>query len=130
MYLKKTGASMSSSEANRTLRAPDVAMALHPCNATLTSIAAAAVEEGERLLNEGGAIPEEALRRLLSVSVRLYAALVEEAGEERQPTEPSVSTTDAVVAAVALLRAQNLNAFDAAVWFSRVARRQPGLGER
>ena len=121
---------MSSSEADRTLRARVVALALYPCEATLTSIAAAAVKEGERLLNEGDAVPEEALRQLLSVSVRLYAALVEEVGEERQPTDPSVSATDAVVAAVALLRAQNLNAFDAAVWFSRIAGKQPGPGER
>jgi hypothetical protein len=120
---------MSPSESDRTPSARDVAPELYPCNANLPSIAAAAVEEGERLLNEGDAIPEEALRQLLSVSIRLYAALVEDAGEQRQPTEPSVSATDAVVTAVALLRAQNLNAFDAAVWFSRVAGKQPGPGE-
>jgi hypothetical protein len=84
---------------------------------------AGALDAGERLLEQGGELPTDAIRRLLSLAVRLFAALVEETGDEGPPTDRSVSTTDAIVTAVALLRAHNLTAFETAVWFSRSAGR-------
>ncbi len=65
-------------------------------------------------------IPVPALRKLMTIAVRLYAAASERAERELVPVDSSVSTTEAVVAAVALLRSQNLTAFEAALWFARL----------
>jgi hypothetical protein len=118
------GASMSLSDP----RSAGEAFRHHPTGSsqsgsTFTLAVATTFDAAEQLLKQGGEIPEDAVRRLLSVAVRLYAALAEETGLEPLPTEPSVSATDAVVTAVALLRAQNLNAFETALWFARTARR-------
>ena len=69
----------------------------------------------------------------MSGAVKLYAAMVEEeeSGTEAVPViDGTVSTTEAMVVACALLRAQRLNPFDLAVWFSRTAtgRGRPGSG--
>ena len=58
---------------------------------------------------------------LLTESVRLYAAVVEETEREIPPIDGSISTTEAMVVACALLRAHRLNPFDLALWFSRTA---------
>lgn len=71
----------------------------------------------------GTPVPEMTVRRLVGITVRLYAATAERLGREFPPTDETVGTTEAVVAAVALLRSQNLNAFDAALWFSRTTPR-------
>jgi hypothetical protein len=55
----------------------------------------------------------------MTVAVRLYATAAERTGRELPPVDSSVSTTESVISAVALLRSQNLTAFDAALWFAR-----------
>jgi len=61
---------------------------------------------------------------LMSGAVKLYSAIAEEAepGAEIAPViDGTVSTTEAMVVACALLRAQHLNPFDLALWFQRTA---------
>ncbi|MGH9715755.1 MAG: hypothetical protein ACRD4R_03365 [Candidatus Acidiferrales bacterium] len=58
---------------------------------------------------------------LLTEAVRLYSAVVEETEREISPIDASISTTEAMVVACALLRAHRLNPFDLALWFSRTA---------
>lgn len=67
-------------------------------------------------------VPEDDLGKLMSGAVRLYAARVEES-EAKAPRviNETVSTTEAMVVACALLRAHHLNPFDLALWFSRTA---------
>lgn len=67
--------------------------------------------------------PSEAedLRKSVSEITRKYAAACEQTGSEIPPLEPSVSTTEALTLACALLRSQNLTPFDMALWFSRGA---------
>lgn len=62
--------------------------------------------------------PED-LRRLVTAAVQLYAAANEGGSEDTHPLEPGVATTDAVVLASALLKAEDLNPFDLALWFNR-----------
>lgn len=64
-------------------------------------------------------LPDPLIRTLMTFAVRAYAARVERTGTEFPPTTDEISTTEAVVTACALLRSQNLNAFDTALWFSR-----------
>ena len=66
----------------------------------------------------------DALRELISDATLAYARAVEECGEEFPPLRPDVSTTDAMTLACALVRSQNLNPFDLALWFSRHAGRE------
>jgi hypothetical protein len=82
--------------------------------------------EIERTIEAGEVadLPGEQLTNLMSGAVRLYAARVEdtEPGGATAPIiDATVSTTDAVVVATALLRAHHLNPFDLALWFSRTA---------
>ena len=77
----------------------------------------------ERTIQAGevAAVPQEDLMNLLSGTVKLYAAAVEEMESEIPPLDASVSTTEAMVVACALMRAHRLNPFDLALWYSRTA---------
>ena len=84
----------------------------------------------ERTIEAGelGELQAEELAHLMSGAVKLYAARIEEmaSGEEVIPIiDATVSPTEAIVVASALLRAHHLNPFDLALWFSRTADR-PG----
>jgi hypothetical protein len=69
---------------------------------------------------EPQAINDEMLRRVLTAAVRVYAAKVEEAGYEIAPfRENTITATETVVAACAMIRAADLNLFDVAMWFRR-----------
>lgn len=71
----------------------------------------------------------EDMAKLMSGAVKMYAARVEEAepgGETAPVIDETVSTTEAMVVACALLRAHHLNPFDLALWFSRTAPAQHG----
>jgi hypothetical protein len=60
---------------------------------------------------------------LLTEAVRVYAGVTEEIEREISPIDSSISTTEAMVVACALLRAHRLNPFDLALWFSRTRQR-------
>jgi hypothetical protein len=80
--------------------------------------------EGTIQAGELAEVRGEDLKRLMSGAVKLYAARVEETepGAETAPVvDDTVSTTEAMVVACALLRAHRLNPFDLALWFSRTA---------
>jgi len=82
--------------------------------------------EIERAVEAGGAgeVRGEDLTSLMSGTVKLYAARVEEMepGAEAIPViDGTVSTTEAIVVAAALLRAHHLNPFDLALWFARTS---------
>jgi hypothetical protein len=68
-------------------------------------------------------VPQHDVTALLTETVRLYAAVTEEIEREIPPIDASISTTEAMVVACALLRAHRLNPFDLALWFSRTVRR-------
>ena len=73
-------------------------------------------------------IDVDELRSLVSSITRLYAACSDRAGYEIRATDETVSPTDAVALACALIRAHNLNPFDLAIWYSRaVATERPGM---
>jgi hypothetical protein len=66
------------------------------------------------------AIPDTALRRVLTAAVKAYAAKAEAAGDEFAPFEDGqVTATETAVAACAMIRAAELNLFDIAMWFGR-----------
>jgi hypothetical protein len=77
-------------------------------------------EKVEQAIEDGRAerIPAEDVTKLLTGAVKLYAVAVEEGAREVAPIDRTVSTTEAVVVACALMRAHNLNPFDLALWFS------------
>jgi len=102
---------MSTSEQNPELQ--DLARAFHASVATT-------IESGQVARVAPGDVTA-----LLSEAVRLYAAVVEETEREIPPIDATISTTEAMVVACALLRAHRLNPFDLALWFSRTVRRQP-----
>ena len=69
-------------------------------------------------------VPPAGVTGLVSDAVKLYAAIVEDPapGAPAIPViDGTVSTTEAMVMACALLRAHHLNPFDLALWFSRTA---------
>jgi hypothetical protein len=66
-------------------------------------------------------VPRTDLTALVSGAVKLYATAVEETNQDVPVIDPTVSTTEAMVVACALLRAHHLNPFDLALWFSRTA---------
>lgn len=68
-------------------------------------------------------VPAADVMALLTEAVRLYAAVTEEIEREIPPIDATISTTEAMVVACALLRAHRLNPFDLALWFSRTAPR-------
>jgi hypothetical protein len=95
-------------------------------SAQLSALIGKISAEVERTIRAGelADVRGEDLQSLMSGAVRLYAARVEEAepGVETAPViDETVSTTEAMVVACALLRAHHLNPFDLALWFSRTA---------
>jgi hypothetical protein len=69
-------------------------------------------------------LPPAGVTNLVSDAVKLFATVVEDAapGADAVPViDGTVSTTEAMVVACALLRAHHLNPFDLALWFSRTA---------
>jgi hypothetical protein len=75
----------------------------------------------ERITQAGelGRIAHEDLTKLVTAAVKLYAAHAEEFEREVPAIDSTVSTTEAMVVACALLHAQHMNPFDLALWFSR-----------
>jgi hypothetical protein len=67
-------------------------------------------------------VSREDVTALVSGAVKLYATSAEEAESDVPVIDATVSTTEAMVVACALLRAHHLNPFDLALWFSRTAR--------
>ena len=85
-----------------------------------------ALRDLERALTRGEAhlVSDAVLQRLFVAAVKAYAAKVEKTGEEpRVFAEHSITATEAVTVACAMIRAVDLNMFDVAIWFSRA---QPG----
>ncbi|MGA3294986.1 MAG: hypothetical protein ABSE45_13510 [Candidatus Acidiferrales bacterium] len=82
----------------------------------------------ERTIQSGevGGVPREDVTSFLSGAVKLYAAFVEDTETEVAAIDATVSTTEAMVVACALLRAEHLTPFDLALWFSRTARSPRG----
>jgi hypothetical protein len=81
---------------------------------------AAATEAGEL-----AGVAREDVTSLVTAGIKLYAAFAEELETEISPIDSSVSTTEAMVMACALLRAQHMNPFDLALWFQRTAPKVP-----
>lgn len=66
------------------------------------------------------AISDEALQRVFTAAVKLYAAKAEESGESLLPFGANaVTATEAAVASCGIMRAADLNLFDMAMWFRR-----------
>jgi hypothetical protein len=77
---------------------------------------------------EIASVPPAGVTNLVSGAIKLYAAMVEDGAPEAivvPVIDGTVSTTEAMVMACALLRAHHLNPFDLALWFSRTP---PGRG--
>jgi hypothetical protein len=69
---------------------------------------------------EPDAISDQALQRVLTAAVKVYAAKVERRGHDVAPfAHGAVTATETVVAACGLIRAAELNMFDVAMWFHR-----------
>jgi hypothetical protein len=69
---------------------------------------------------EPDSIPDRTLQRTLTAAVKLYAAKVERRGHDVAPfPSGTVTATETVVTACALIRAADLNMFDVAIWFHR-----------
>ena len=65
-------------------------------------------------------IPADALARVLQSAVRAYAFKTEKAGRYLEPYEKgSLTATETVMAATAIIRAADLNLWDVAMWFNR-----------
>ena len=84
-------------------------------DAGFAAMAAAALARGEP-----DAVSDDLLRTTLAAAVRVYAAKAERRGGALAPfNEGTVTATESVVAACALIRAADLNLFDVAMWFHR-----------
>src|SRR6202789_2496515 len=69
---------------------------------------------------EPDAITDKALQQVLTAAVKVYAAKVERRGHDVVPfAHGTVTATESVVTACALIRAADLNMFDVAIWFHR-----------
>ena len=91
--------------------------------ARLSALVAQLSERIEETVKAGevAGVPREDVTALVSGAVKFYAASVEEAESSAPVIDATVSTTEAMVVACALLRAHHLNPFDLALWFSRTA---------
>jgi hypothetical protein len=98
---------------------PDEAAKLSSLLATLSAQIERAIGAGEI-----ASLPSAEITGLVSGAVKLYAAVIEDEAAGTVPVpvvDGTVSTTEAMVMACALLRAHHLNPFDLALWFSRTA---------
>ena len=84
--------------------------------AEFRSLVTAALQGGEP-----DAIPDTALRDVLTAAVKAYAAKAEAHGEFPPFELDAVTATETVVTACAMIRAADLNLFDLAMWFRRPA---------
>jgi len=83
--------------------------------AAFSYVVAAALKSGDL-----DAIPDDALRRVLTAAVKAYAAKAEAANGDFVPFEAdAVTATETAVTACAMIRAADLNLFDIAMWFQR-----------
>jgi hypothetical protein len=72
-------------------------------------------------MSSSNELDPEAIRATVTAATRLYAQACETAGRELPPVDQSISTTEALTLACALLRSQDLTPFDMALWFNRGA---------
>jgi hypothetical protein len=80
--------------------------------------------------NKPGDISSEALSSVLVSAIRAYAFKTEKAGEFVEPyAKGSLTATETVMAATAIIRAADLNLWDVAMWFNR-AGSSPRDGDR
>jgi hypothetical protein len=89
--------------------------------AKLSSLLAQLRTQIERITQAGelSGVAREDVTSLVTEAVKLYAAFAEELETNVPAIDSTVSTTEAMVVACALLRAQHMNPFDLALWFSR-----------
>jgi hypothetical protein len=122
MAVKKRSASKRSAKpavrraapARRVAAKPGKRVAGDP-GAAFCAAVASALKRGEP-----HAISDEALRRVLTAAVRVFAAKSEDVGREIAPfLANTVTATETVTAACAMIRAVDLNLFDVAMWFRR-----------
>ena len=67
-------------------------------------------------------VSDEAMRAMLTAVIRLYAAKSERADAEPEPfAADSITATEAVTLACAVIRGAGLNLFDVAMWYGRPA---------
>ena len=64
-------------------------------------------------------LTKEDVRAIVSAATRLYANACRRVGEELPPVTDSISTTDAITLACALVRSQDLTPFEMSMWFSK-----------
>jgi hypothetical protein len=83
--------------------------------AAFSDLVTAALQRGDL-----DAIPDAALRSVLTASIKAYAAKAEAAEGEFAPfAAEDVTATETAVTACAMIRAAGLNLFDIAMWFQR-----------
>jgi hypothetical protein len=89
--------------------------------AKLTRLVAEVRAQIERTTQAGelASVQKEDVTNLVTGAIKLYAAYTEELETEIPAVDSKVSTTEAMVVACALLRAQHMNPFDLALWFQR-----------
>jgi len=89
----------------------------------LSGMVAAVLQQIDAATQAGelAAVPSEYVTNLLTGAIKLYVACADELKIDIPPIDATVSTTEAMVVACALLRAQRMNPFDLAVWFQRTA---------
>ncbi len=87
--------------------------------------AGAAIEVLTRAAEAGANVAESDLTRLITAAVKLYASAVERASVEPPPVDRTVATTEAMILACALVRSQDLNPFDLALWFAHTDSKSP-----
>ena len=98
-------------------------MSLSDEAAKLSALLAPLRGQIERTIQAGelAFVPQQEIMSLMNGAVKLYAAAVEELESEIPVIDATVSTTEAMVVACALMRAHRLNPFDLALWYSRTA---------